>query len=325
MEYYLSPTAQQTTQEVVLQEQFSKKLFAANAPLIKDLQLAVRPFLFKISPSSQGVLITGDKIGVLIAERVIERLSNAKIDETSHEDTIASVIKDALKRDLVFRLNGLSRPVAPMTLNQLAFIQTLTSRSEQLIIGAGPTGTGKTHMAIAVALNQLAEGRVKRIVITKPHVVMEGEVVTPMIRQEMEYDSQFDFLEDIFRDLIGISKFLELKEQRKLELLPLGHFRGRTFNESFIILDEAQNMTIRKMRMAVTSIGRSSRMVITGDPIHVDLRDGDPSGLPHLLELLQNTDLAKVHYFENNQVIRNTLVSKLERLYADADAAQICI
>ncbi len=133
----------------------------------------------------------------------------------------------------------------------------------------------------------------------------------------MEYDSQFEFLEDIFRDLIGYDKFLQFKEQRKLELVPLGHFRGRTFNDSFIILDEAQNMTVRKMRMAVTSIGRASRMVITGDPIHVDLRDEVPSGLPHLLDLLEDTDLARVHYFEHKQIIRNNLVAKLEKLYAD--------
>ncbi|MGH1351993.1 MAG: PhoH family protein [Methyloligellaceae bacterium] len=317
MEYYLAPSAQKITHEMSIPEPFRKKLLSANGGLMKELQAAVQPFQFNIAPTGQGIQVTGDKTGVLIAERIIEKLAGAGDGEQPQSDIILSVIDSALKRDLVLRLNGISRPVAPMSLNQLAFIQTLLSAKEQLIIGAGPTGTGKTHMAIAVAINQLSEGRVKRVIITKPHVVLEGEVVTPTVRQDLEYDSQFEFLEDIFRDLIGYSRFLELKEQRKLELLPLGHFRGRTFNDSFIILDEAQNMTVRKMRMAVTSIGRASRMVITGDPIHVDLRDEEPSGLPHLLDLIQGTDLAKVHHFEHRQVIRNSLVAKLEKLYAD--------
>ncbi len=157
----------------------------------------------------------------------------------------------------------------------------------------------------------------KHIVISRPHVVMEGEVVTSATRLEMEADSQFEMFEDILRDLVGYQKFTELTEEKKLELVPLGHMRGRTFNDAFIIIDEAQNMTIRKMRMAVTRIGRSSRMVVTGDPAHVDLRGDEPSGLVHLMDLLKGTDIAKVHHFENSQIIRNSIVARLEELYAD--------
>ena len=289
--------------------------------LVKAAQKAVLPYRFNVLPSTQGVQITGDNVAVLIASRIIDQIARAAtgletVDASSKQAIISAVVSNALKMDLAFRLSGLSYPVAPMSLSQVAFMQTLRTPGEQLVIGIGPTGTGKTHLAIAVALNQLAEERVKHVVITKPHVVMEGEVVTAETRQELESDSQFDFFEDIMRDLIGYQKFTRLIEERKLELVPLGHIRGRTFNDTFIILDEAQNMTIRKMRMAVTRIGRASRMVVTGDPTHIDLRGDEPSGLVHLLNLLQGTDIAKIHQFENTQIIRNSLVARLEELYA---------
>lgn len=168
-------------------------------------------------------------------------------------------------------------------------------------------------------MHKLALGHVKHIVITRPHVVMEGEVITQATRKEMDQDDQFDFFEDILRDLIGYQEFTRLIEQRMLELTPLGHMRGRTFNDSFIIVDEAQNMTIRKMRMAVTRIGQGSRMVVTGNPDHVDLRGGETSGLSHLLRLLQGTDVASVHHFEKNQIIRTNIVARLEELYERKD------
>ncbi len=313
--------AQQHSLDIDLHGQLGEQFLVTHDDLVKTAQKAVLPYRFNVLPTAQGVQINGDNVAVLIASRIIEQVARAVsgtdvADASFKKATISTVVANALKLDLAFRLKGLSFPVAPMSLSQVAFMQTLRSPGEQLIIGIGPTGTGKTHLAIAAALNQLAEERVKHIVITRPHVVMQGEVVTAASRQELENDSQFEFFEDILRDLIGYQKFTQLVEERKLELVPLGHIRGRTFNDTFIILDEAQNMTIRKMRMAVTRIGRASRMVVTGDPIHIDLRGDEPSGLVHLLNLLRGTNLAQIHQFENTQIIRNSLVARLEDLYA---------
>lgn len=321
MEQYTASETQQSKADIGLAGQPGEQFLAANDTLVKTAQQAVHPFSFRLSPTAQGIQVNGDEPAVMIASRIIEQIVQAtggnKIADASMLDTtVSAVMSNALKLDLAFRLPGLSHPVVPKSLSQLAFMQMLLSPGQQLILGVGPTGTGKTHLAIAAALNHLAEERVKHIVITKPHVMMEGEVVTATTRQELENDSQFDFFEDILRDLIGYQPFNHLVEQRKLELLPLGHMRGRTFNNAFVIVDEAQNMTVRKMRMAVTRIGQASRMVVTGDPAHVDLQGDETSGLAHLIGLLQGTDIAKIHHFENSQIIRNSFVARLEALYA---------
>lgn len=321
MDSHSAPTAQQRSQQIALPGQPGEQFLAAHDGLLRSVKRAVLPYRFDIAPTVKGIRIDGDDAAVMLASRIIEQVGNAAArkdvaDASFLNSTISAVIANALKFDLAFRLTGLSYPIAPKSLNQFAYMQTLLSPSEQLVIGVGPTGTGKTHLAIAAALNQLAEERIKQIVVTRPHVVMEGEIVTSATRQELEADCQFEIFEDILRDLIGHHRFTALVEERKLVLVPLGQMRGRSFNNAFIILDEAQNMTVRKMRMAVTRIGRASRMVVTGDPTHIDLRGDETSGLVHLLSLLQGTDIAKVHHFENSQIVRNRIVARLEELYA---------
>lgn len=322
MDSFFVPTTQPRRQEIDLHGHPGEQFLVTHDEIVRAIQRVIRPFQFRVSPTAQGINIDGDDAAVIVASRILERVIQATggrsaPDAATLDTAISTVVENALRLDLAFRLKGLSYPVAPKSFSQAAFMQTLLTPAEQLVLGVGPTGTGKTHIAIAAALNQLAEERVKHIVISRPHVVMEGEVVTSATRLEMEADSQFEIFEDILRDLVGYQKFTELTEEKKLELVPLGHMRGRTFNDAFIIIDEAQNMTIRKMRMAVTRIGRSSRMVVTGDPAHVDLRGDEPSGLVHLLDLLKGTDIAKVHLFENSQIIRNNIVARLEELYAD--------
>lgn len=112
--------------------------------------------------------------------------------------------------------------------------------------------------------------------------------------------------------MIGHQEYRSLLETRRLALTPLGHLRGRTLNDSFLIIDEAQNLTIAKMIMAVTRIGRASRVALTGDPQRTDLRGDEPSGLLYLLKVVQGTDLAKVELFNSHDVIRNRLVHRLE-------------
>ena len=146
--------------------------------------------------------------------------------------------------------------------------------------------------------------------------MLEGEIVTPALRSETVYDDQLVAIEDALSDLLGHDEMRRRIDHGLIEILPLGRLRGRTFNECVIVIDEAQNMTIQKMRMALTRLGRGSRMIVTGDPDQSDLAADEPSGLNHILSLICDTDLALIHRFNVHQIVRNDLVAKIETLYS---------
>lgn len=231
----------------------------------------------------------------------------------------SATVENALKRHLSYRLNGIPSAVRPMSLSQVAYMNTLLCPDLPLIFGIGPTGTGKTHLAVAAGLNQVAEKRFKRLVLTRPRVMHEGDVMTTALRAETVYDEQLTPIEDELRDLIGIDETKRQIEHGLLEITPLGRMRGRSFNECFILIDEAQNMGKQKMRMALTRLGRNSRMVVTGDPAQTALVGDELSGLSHILKLLSGANIAVVHHFQNSQIIRNETVAKIEAIYSSED------
>jgi phosphate starvation-inducible PhoH-like protein len=299
------------------------RILAGQGDVLKWAEEAISPFKVQMSATPGGVKIDGDEVSVTLASRILEQIGAASsetqgLDSSSLKTTMFSAIQNCLRHDLAFRLGGLQHPVRSMSLSQFAFMRSLLSRDKTFVIGIGPAGTGKTHLAVAAGLHELASGHVKSLIITKPHVAMEGEVVTAATRQDIDVDYQFGVFDDILHDLIGHKEIDRLVEQRMLQMMPLGRMRGRTFNEAFVIVDEAQNMTVRKMRMVLTRIGRGSRIVLTGDPTQADLLGDEVSGLGHLLELIQGTDIATVQRFESRQIIRNKIVARLESLYERA-------
>ena len=327
MDTLTAEATQPNVTEISLPDLFCNHVLSEHDNLVKAIRKAVLPYHFHLSRAIGAIQISGDEVAVNLAAKILQRVCDTQPDcgnaePTLVKATISSVVSNALRRELAFRLKGLPYPLQPKSLSQVAFMNMLLEHDHTLMFGLGPTGTGKTHMAIAAALNQLAKEEVKSIVITRPHVVMKGEVVTPKTRAELEFDDQFVYFEDILRDLVGNEEMKTLISHRKLELIPLGHMRGRTFNEAFLLIDEAQNMTVRKMRMAVTRVGWNSRMVITGDPGQADLMGDEPSGLNHLLDLLQGTDLARIHKFEQQEIVRNAFVARIEELYAGNGAFQ---
>ncbi|MEZ5957956.1 MAG: PhoH family protein [Hyphomonadaceae bacterium] len=207
----------------------------------------------------------------------------------------------------------------PLSLSQVAFMHVLLEGTRDLIVGVGPTGSGKTRLAIAAGLSAVASGQVKKFVATRPHIMEPGEEITASIRSETSNDFQLKPLEDELRSLLGHAEVQRRKDLEQIEILPLGHMRGRTFDDAFIVIDEAQNLTIRKMRTAVTRLGRGSRMVVVGNPQQIDLHEEEPSGLPHLLGMLSESDVAHVFEFEGAHIVRNDTVAQLEALYARTD------
>jgi phosphate starvation-inducible PhoH-like protein len=317
---HIDPTQKHETRTFPLPGRALAQLLAAPSGLARAIEAAMRPYACTVAVDAGGVVASGDGVAVALAGEAIERLQavveSGHVDEAGLKRTLQACVENALRHDLSFRLTGIAQAVRPMSLSQVAFMNGLLHAQQALILGVGPTGTGKTHLAIAAGLNALARGKVKMLVASRPHALFEGETITASIRSETADDDQLAPLEDELLNLLGHEEVRKLKEREQLLLTPLGRMRGRTFNEAFIVIDEAQNLTVRKMRMAVTRMGRASRMVITGDPTQVDLHEDEPSGLAHLLELVRGSDIALVHEFERPNIIRNDVVARLEALYA---------
>ncbi|MGF1461911.1 MAG: PhoH family protein [Maricaulaceae bacterium] len=290
------------------------------ASWLDGVRRAVAPFEVSARDTPEGVKLVGDEPAVFVANKLLERFEGSpraltRASARALDEAVREIIDLALRRDFAFRLAGVLRPVRALSFAQLSFMRDLLDKTQALVLGIGPSGAGKTHLAIAAGLSLLARDVVKHLIITKPHEFIDGEVVTPTIRAETRCDEQFAVFDDILHDLVGHEALNALIESQKLQIIPMGALRGRTFNQSFILVDEAQNMTVRKMRLAINRLGDKSRMVITGDPSQTELRTGETSGLAHLLGMIEGRDIGRFHRFEPAQMVRNETVAKLEALY----------
>jgi phosphate starvation-inducible PhoH-like protein len=203
--------------------------------------------------------------------------------------------------------------VMPRSLAQKRYVEAL--RRHTLTFGIGPAGTGKTFLAVAVAARMLAEKQVRRVILSRPAIeagerlgFLPGtleEKISPYLRP----------LYDALHDMLPADKVLRMLEQSTIEIAPLAYMRGRTLNDAFVILDEAQNTTKEQMKMFLTRIGQNTRAVVTGDPSQVDLPSGQRSGLQHALRVLQGVDGIAVCRFTRQDVMRHPLVQAIVDAY----------
>jgi phosphate starvation-inducible protein PhoH and related proteins len=203
--------------------------------------------------------------------------------------------------------------LAPKTVNQRRYIDAIDSND--LTFGIGPAGTGKTYLAVAMAVSALLNKRVSRIVLTRP-AVEAGEHLgfLPGTLQE-KVDPYLRPLYDALFDMIDSEKVEKLVERNTIEIAPLAFMRGRTLNDCFIILDEAQNTTAEQMKMILTRQGFNSKMVVTGDQTQIDLPSGRKSGLLNAAEVLRGVEGIAFVNFDEKDVVRHALVQKIVRAY----------
>jgi len=205
------------------------------------------------------------------------------------------------------------RTVVPKTVNQRVYLDMIEKL--HLVIGVGPAGTGKTYLAVAMAVSALLNKQVQRIILTRP-AVEAGERLgfLPGTLQE-KIDPYLRPLYDALFDMIEGDKVEKLMERNSIEVAPLAFMRGRTLNDSFIILDEAQNSTPEQMKMFLTRQGFNSRMVVNGDLTQIDLPLGRRSGLQDAVDVLHGVDGIGFVYFDQRDVVRHPLVQRIVRAY----------
>lgn len=205
------------------------------------------------------------------------------------------------------------KPIVPKTLGQRHYVTTI--RKKDIVFGIGPAGTGKTYLAVVCAVSALKEGRIKRILLTRP-AVEAGESLgfLPGDLQE-KVDPYLRPLYDALHDMLGPDGVNKALERGMIEIAPLAYMRGRTLDDSFIILDEAQNTTPEQMKMFLTRLGFGSRMVITGDVTQIDLPKGKKSGLIEAQRILRNIEEIGIVQFSEQDVVRHALVQKIIMAY----------
>jgi len=203
--------------------------------------------------------------------------------------------------------------LAPKTVTQRRYLEAI--ERNDLVFGIGPAGTGKTYLAVAMAIQALISKRVSRIILTRP-AVEAGERLgfLPGTLQE-KVDPYLRPLYDALYDMLEADRVEKLLERTSIEVAPLAFMRGRTLNDSFIILDEAQNTTTEQMKMVLTRQGFNSKMVVTGDQTQIDLPSGRRSGLLEAAEILRGVEGISFVYFDERDVVRHSLVQRIVRAY----------
>ncbi len=212
-------------------------------------------------------------------------------------------------------LPGLRRVIAPKTAGQREYLRAITLND--IVVGIGPAGTGKTYLAVAAAVDALARKRVRRIVLARP-AVEAGESLgfLPGDLQE-KVDPYLRPLYDALENMMPRDRVQKALEHRTIEIAPLAYMRGRTLSDAFVILDEAQNATGMQMKMFLTRLGVNSRAVITGDKTQIDLVDRESSGLLQIERILPGIDGIAFRYLQEADVVRHRLVRDIIRAYAE--------
>jgi len=230
-------------------------------------------------------------------------------------ETVKDSGSDALKSIGLIRITTSSRKplITPKTIGQKEYIQSIDKHD--ITFGVGPAGTGKTYLAMAMALGALHRGDVSRIILTRP-AVEAGEALGFLPGDLKEKLSPYlRPLHDALQDMIPIEEMQRHMERETIEIAPLAYMRGRTLNNAFVILDESQNSTNEQMFMFLTRLGSHSKAVITGDPTQIDLSNSRQSGLNEALSLLANTEGIAINKFSQKDVVRHPLVQKIISAY----------
>ncbi len=300
--------------------ELSRQLFGEQNKHLKQIGDATD---VSIHTRGNTVLIQGDPIAADLARKILEQLyglleNKYPIYTTDVDYAIRVLSKDdrAQLKDIFLDtvyITAKKHAITPKSRSQKSYIDAI--RTHDIVFGIGPAGTGKTYLAMAMAVASLTKGLVRRIILTRP-AVEAGEALGFLPGDLADkVDPYLRPLYDALHDMMRFEKVSALMQQGVIEVAPLAFMRGRTLNDAFVILDEAQNTTSEQMKMFLTRIGFSSKAVITGDITQVDLPANKSSGLIEAAEILQEIEGIRFVFFSKTDVVRHKLVREIIRAY----------
>lgn len=289
----------------------------------ENIRLIESEFSVTVLNRGSDLKISGEAENVAKATTAIERLLALinKGEALSDQNVryVISLVKDG-EEDKLMSLSGdcvcitsKGKPVKPKTLGQKKYVEAI--RKNTIVLGAGPAGTGKTYLAVAMAVTAFRAKEVNRIILTRPAVEAGEKLGFLPGDLQQKVDPYLRPLYDALFDMLGAEAFARYQERGSIEVAPLAYMRGRTLDDSFIILDEAQNTTPEQMKMFLTRLGFNSKMVITGDITQIDLPDSKRSGLVEATKILKNIEGIAINRFTEKDVVRHKLVQDIVRAY----------
>lgn len=292
-----------------------------------NIKLIEKQLNVKILSRESEIKIIGEEENAANAVKVLSSLcSYLERGEPLNEQNILytiSMIDEGLEETLgslgadVVCISAKGKPVKSKTVGQKKYIEAI--KENVITFGIGPAGTGKTYLAVASAVMAFRNKEVSRIILTRPAVEAGEKLGFLPGDLQMKVDPYLRPLYDAMYDMLGAESYQKYLERSMIEVAPLAYMRGRTLDDAFIILDEAQNTTPEQMKMFLTRIGFGSKAVVTGDITQIDLPDGKKSGLKEAAKILKNIENIDFCYLSEKDVVRHPLVQKIIKAYEKAE------
>ncbi len=326
VETVVIPPLARVTRKFVLEPQDNERLANLCGPLDENLRLVESRLIVEVRRRGNHFRIEG--VEAQAAEALLLELFNLTRTENVTVETVHLALRDhdglanaaitactagekENKEDISLRvLHGTLRPRGA---NQREYLQRI--RQHDLTFGVGPAGTGKTYLAVACAVEALQSDSVRRIILVRPAVEAGERLGFLPGDMSQKVDPYLRPMYDALYEMMGFDRVAKFIERNVIEVAPLAFMRGRSLNDSFILLDEAQNTTIEQMKMFLTRIGFGSKVVVTGDITQTDLPAGRPSGLRHVTEVLRDVQGVGFQFFETRDIVRHPLVQRIVQAY----------
>jgi len=288
-------------------------------------------FNVSITNHNDEIKVSGNNEGVLLAVKAIEALKQylikGEILTDQNIDYVFSLVDDGEEEKVseitnsdIICLTHVGKPIKAKTFGQKRYLEAINKNT--ITIGVGPAGTGKTYLAVAMAVKAFRAKEVSRIILTRPAVEAGEHLGFLPGDLQSKVDPYLRPLYDALFDMLGSENFQKYQERGNIEVAPLAYMRGRTLDDSFIILDEAQNTTPEQMKMFLTRMGFNSKVVVTGDVTQIDLPDGKRSGLVEVTKVLKNIEQIDIVRFSEKDVVRHKLVQDIIKAYEKYEEAK---